>query len=275
VSQDDGRGRFAGRVCVVTGGGSGLGEAMSLGFAREGGRVAVLDIHEQAAQKVADVCDEDARAYACDVADPAAVRSVFDAIASDLGPVDVLVNNAGIAVRRQEVQDRIVEGFEAALGGGEPKPIRATSTLADGDWDRVLRVHLYGTFHCTREALRSMEDRRSGVILNITSMAAIRGLPGSPEYTAAKGGILSLTKGLAQEVAAAGIRVNAIAPGWIRTPLTSEEIDPRLEQIMLAQVPFGRMGEPDDVAALALHLCSDEASYTSGQVISPNGAMTY
>jgi 3-oxoacyl-[acyl-carrier protein] reductase len=268
-------GRYDGRVCAVTGGGSGLGEAMALGFAREGGRVAVLDILEQAAQKVADACEGEARGYACDVADSAAVRSAFQAIASDLGPVDVLVNNAGIALRRQEVQDRIVAGLEATLSGEEPEPIRATSTLGDEDWDRVLRVHLYGTFYCTREALGPMEDRRSGVILNITSMAAIRGLPGSPEYTAAKGAILSLTKGLAQEVAGAGIRVNAIAPGWIRTPLTSEEIDPRLETVMLAQVPFGRMGEPEDVASLALHLCSDEASYTSGQIISPNGAMTY
>jgi 3-oxoacyl-[acyl-carrier protein] reductase len=268
-------GRYQGQVCAVTGGGSGLGEAMCLGFAREGGRVAVLDIHEQAAHKVADACENGARAYACDVADPAGVRSVFEAVARDVGPVDVLVNNAGIALRRPEVQDRMVAGLEAAMTGAEPEPLRATSTLSDEDWDRVLRVHLYGTFHCTREVLGSMEERRSGVILNITSMAAIRGLPGSPEYTAAKGGILSLTKGLAQEVARAGIRVNAIAPGFIRTPMTSEEIDPRLEQLLLAQVPLGRMGEPVDVAALALHLCSDEAAYTSGQVISPNGGLTW
>jgi 3-oxoacyl-[acyl-carrier protein] reductase len=267
--------RFEGRVCAVTGGGSGLGEAMCLAFAREGGRVAALDIDEQAAQRVADACEGEARAYACDVADPGAVRAAFDAIERDLGPLDVLVNNAGIALRRQEVQDRMKEQLQAALTGGEPDSLRATSTLPDEDWDRTLRVHLYGTFHCTREALRGMEERRSGTILNITSMAAIRGLPGSSEYTAAKGGILSMTKAVAQEVAGAGIRVNAIAPGFIETPMTSEEVDPELRQVLLAQVPLGRMGQPEDVAALALHLCSDEAAYTTGQVFSPNGGLTF
>src|SRR5918999_2662315 len=134
-------GRYDGRICAITGGGSGLGEAMSIGFAREGGRAAVLDIHEQAAQRVAGACEGEARAYACDVADPAAVRSAFEAISRDLGPVDVLVNNAGIAVRRQEVQERIVAGLEAAMAGGEPDPIRATSTLGDEEWGRVLKVH--------------------------------------------------------------------------------------------------------------------------------------
>jgi 3-oxoacyl-[acyl-carrier protein] reductase len=267
--------RFEGRVCALTGGGSGLGEAMCLAFAREGGRVAVLDIHEQAAQRVAEACEGDARAYGCDVADPESVRRTFEAIGRDLGPVDVLVNNAGIAVRRQEVQQKMLEQVMASMEGGERDSLRATSTLDDDTWDRVLRVHLYGTFHCTREALRVMEERRSGVILNITSMAAIRGLAGSPEYTAAKGGILSLTKGLAQEVIGAGIRVNAIAPGFIRTPMTSEEIDPQLMPLLLAQVPAGEMGEPEHVAALALHLCSDEAGYTTGQVFSPNGGLTW
>ncbi len=135
----------------------------------------------------------------------------------------------------------------------------------------MLRIHLYGTFHCSREALRAMEDRRSGVILNIASVAALLGLPTSPEYSAAKGGIVSLTKSMAEEVIGAGIRVNAIAPGWIRTPMPLEEVDPRLMPVILAQVPAGRMGEPEDIAALALHLCSDEAAYTTGQVISPNG----
>jgi 3-oxoacyl-[acyl-carrier protein] reductase len=268
--------RFEGRVCAVTGGGSGLGEAMCLAFAREGGRVAVLDMHEQAAQRVADACEGEARAYRCDVADSASVREAFDAIARDLGPLDVLVNNAGVVLRRQEVQDRMKAQLQAAVTGQQGDSMRATSTLADEDWDRVLRVHLYGTFHCTRAALRMMEDRRSGVILNISSMAAIRGLPGSAEYTAAKGGILSMTKGVAQEVAAAGIRVNAIAPGWIETPMTSgEELDPELQQFMLAQVPLRQKGQPEHVAALALHLCSDEAGYTTGQVVAPNGGLTW
>jgi 3-oxoacyl-[acyl-carrier protein] reductase len=269
----DGRRRFEGRVVVVTGGGSGLGEAMSHGFAREGGAVAVLDIHEQAAQKVAEACAGEARAYACDVADPAAVREVFQAVDRDLGPVEVLVNNAGIARRNQEIQERMLGELEALMAGGERSSLGATSTLSDEDWDRMIRVHLYGTFHCTREALKVMEQRGRGAILNISSVAALQGLPGSPDYSAAKAGIMGITKSVAREVIGAGIRVNAIAPGWIRTPMVQEEIDPRLLPLLLAQVPAGGMGEPDHIAALALHLCSDEASYTTGQVVSPNGGL--
>ena len=269
----DGRRRFEGRVVVVTGGASGLGEAMSIGFAREGGRVAVLDLREDGAAKVAEAAAGEARAYACDVADSAMVRDVFERIAADLGDVEVLVNNAGIARRNQEAQERMLAQVEAALTGGERESLGATAQLSDDDWDRMIRVHLYGTFHCTREALKTMESRRRGAILNISSVAALQGLPGAPDYSAAKAGIIGITRSVAGEVAAAGIRVNAIAPGWIRTPMVQEEVDPRLLPLLLAQVPLGGMGEPEHVAALALHLCSDEASYTTGQVVSPNGGL--
>jgi 3-oxoacyl-[acyl-carrier protein] reductase len=270
---DDGRRRYEDRVVIVTGGGSGLGEAMSQGFAREGGRVAVVDIHEQGARKVAESCEGEARPYACDVADPAAVRETFAAVGGELGPVAVLVNNAGIARRNQEIQDRMLGELEAAMTGGERQSLGATSVLSDEDWDRMLKVHLYGTFYCTREALKVMEEHRRGAILNLSSVAALQGLPGSPDYSAAKGGIMAMTKSVAREVSGAGIRVNAIAPGWIRTPMVQEEVDPRLLPMLLAQVPAGGMGEPEHVAALALHLCSDEAAYTTGQIISPNGGL--
>lgn len=269
----DGRRRYEGQVVVVTGGGSGLGEAMCLGFAREGGKVAVVDLREQAAQKVADSCEGEARSYGCDVADADMVRETFAAVDRDLGPVDVLVNNAGIARRVQAVQDRMLGEMEAALTGGERNSLGGTTSLGDEEWDRMIRVHLYGTFYCTREALRTMEERRRGAILNLSSVAALQGLPGSPDYSAAKGGIMALTKSVAREVIGAGIRVNAIAPGWIRTPMVQEEIDPRLLPLLIAQVPAGEMGEPEHIAALALHLCSDEAAYTTGQVISPNGGL--
>ncbi len=269
----DGRRRYEGRVVVVTGGGSGLGEAMSKAFAAEGGRVAVADIREEGATKVADAAAGEARGYACDVSDSAAVRGLFDAVASDFGDVDVLVNNAGIARRNQEAQDRMLEQLQAAIMGGERESLGATKELSDEDWDRMIRVHLYGTFYCTREALKVMEPNRRGAILNISSVAALQGLPGAPDYSAAKGGIIGITRSVAQEVSGSGIRVNAIAPGWIRTPMVQEEIDPRLLPILLAQVPLGGMGEPEHIAALALHLCSDEAAYTTGQVVSPNGGL--
>jgi 3-oxoacyl-[acyl-carrier protein] reductase len=273
VAEGNGRRRFEGRVVVVTGGGSGLGEAMSRAFAAEGGRVAVADIREEGAQKVAEAAGGDARGYACDVSDPAAVRALFEAVASDLGEVEVLVNNAGIARRNQEAQEKMLQQLQSALTGGERESLGATKTLSDEDWDRMIRVHLYGTFYCTREALKVMERNRRGTIVNISSVAALQGLPGAADYSAAKAGIIGITRAVAAEVSGSGIRVNAIAPGWIRTPMVQEEIDPRLLPILLAQVPLGGMGEPEHIAALALHLCSDEASYTTGQVISPNGGL--
>jgi NAD(P)-dependent dehydrogenase (short-subunit alcohol dehydrogenase family) len=270
---DGGRSRFDGRVAVVTGGGSGVGEAICLAFAREGAHVAVVDIRQDAAEKVAVACEGEAKGYRCDVADPGAVQETFAAIERELGPPDVLVNNAGIARRDQAAQDRMLGELEATMTGGERHSLGATVRLSDDAWDRMIRVHLYGAFHCTREALKSMEARGRGAIVNMSSVAALQGLPGSPDYSAAKGALIGLTKSVAREVIGAGIRVNAIAPGWIRTPMVTEEVDPRLLPFLIAQVPAGTMGEPDHIAALALHLCSDEASYTTGQVISPNGGL--
>jgi len=265
--------RLRGRIAVVTGGASGIGRAISVAFAREGASVAVLDLREEAAASAAAEAGEEGRGYGCDVASPEAVRRTFEAVARDLGAVDVLVNNAGIAVRRQEVQDRALANIEAMMTGGERGSLRATSTLDDDTWDRTLRVHLYGTFHCSREALKVMEERRSGVICNMSSVLGVWGSEAAPEYGAAKGGIAAFTKGLAMEVLHAGIRVNAIAPGYVRTPMTQEQIDPRLTAMILPRVLGHDMTEPESIAALAVHLCSEESAYTTGQVISPNGGL--
>ena len=265
--------RLNGQIAVVTGAGSGIGRAVSLAFAREGARVAALDVRVDAAGAVAGEAEGEVRAYGCDVAAPESVRETFDAVARDLGAVDVLVNNAGIAVRRQEVQDRAAANIEAMLTGGERSSLRATSTLDDETWDRTIRVHLYGTFHCSREALKVMESRRSGVICNMSSVLGVWGSDAAPEYGAAKGGIAAFTKGLAMEVLHAGIRVNAIAPGFVRTPMTQEQIDPRLSAMFLPRVLGSDMTQPETIAALAVHLCSDESSYTTGQIISPNGGL--
>ena len=271
--QGNGRRRFEGRVVVVTGGGSGLGEAMSKAFAAEGGRVAVADIREEGARRSRR--PRTARRAATHATSRTRRRcaALFDAVASDFGDVDVLVNNAGIARRNQADPGQDARAAAGDDDGRRAESLGATKELSDEDWDRMIRVHLYGTFYCTREALKVMEPNRRGAILNISSVAALQGLPGAPDYSAAKAGIIGITRSVAQEVSGSGIRVNAIAPGWIRTPMVQEEIDPRLLPILLAQVPLGGMGEPEHIAALALHLCSDEAAYTTGQVISPNGGL--
>ena len=265
--------RLKGRIAVVTGAASGIGRAISLAFAREGARVAALDLRADGAGAVAGEAQGEALAYGCDVASPESVRETFEAVARDLDAVDVLVNNAGIAVRRQDVQDRAAANIEAMLTGGERGSLRATSTLDDETWDRTIRVHLYGTFHCSREALKVMESRRSGVICNMSSVLGVWGSEGAPEYGAAKGGIAAFTKGLAMEVLHAGFRVNGIAPGFVRTPMTQEQIDPRLTAMFLPRVLGSDMTQPETIAALAVHLCSDESSYTTGQIISPNGGL--
>src|SRR4029078_8824754 len=163
--------------------------------------------------------------------------------------------------------------LQATITGAERESLGATKELTDEEWDRMIRIHLNGTFYCPGEPLKVMEPNRRGAILNISSVAALQGLPGAPDYSAAKAGIIGITRSVARGGGASGIRVNAIAPGWIRTPMVQEEIDPRLLPILLAQVPLGGMGEPEHIAALALHLCSDEASYTTGQVVSPNGGL--
>ena len=270
---DAGRRRYEDKVCVVTGAAAGIGAAMARGFGGEGGAVALLDVNEQGARETAAACGSRARAYRCDVGDPDEVKAAFGRVASELGPVDVLVNNAGIAIRRQDVQDRMIANLEAAMGGGERQSLRATSTLDDETLDRTLKVHLYGTIYCCREALRVMEERREGVILNISSVYGVWGGEPAPEYSAAKGGIAALTKAMAKEVGPGGIRVNAIAPGFVETAMTAEGFDPRIREAFLATVPMGVPTQPETIAHLALHLCSDEASYTTGQIVSPNGGV--
>ena len=264
--------RYDGKVVVVTGGGSGIGRALSLGFGRESARVAVVDIDGAAAKATATAVGE-ARAYACDVSDEEAVAATFRALDADLGALDVLVNCAGTGAGRPQAARHALGQLHELLVGTPDDSLRATSTLAFAAFRQTLTSHVHGTFLCTREALRRMEDRRSGVILNLASVAGIVGLPGSIDYAAAKGAIIAMTKSWAQEVVAAGIRVNAIAPGFIDTPMLAGTVAPQLLPALLTRVGMRRVGRPDEIAALALHLCSDEASYLTGQIISPNGGM--
>jgi 3-oxoacyl-[acyl-carrier protein] reductase len=258
------------KVALVTGAGSGLGAAIAARLAADGMHVVVNDVDVEAAEKVAASVGGTASPF--DVGDSAAVDAAVDAVVADLGHLDVLVNNAGIIVHRPDVAERSMAATMARMGGSEGPAVAATSTLSDADWERVLRIHLSGTFFCTRAALRHMEPRRSGAIVNMASIAGLAGLPMVPEYSAAKGGIVAFTKSVAAEVAPLGIRVNAVAPAFIDTPLLSD-FDETVKQFIVMRTPAGRMGRPEEVANLVRFLASDEASYCVGEVHTVTGGL--
>src|SRR5207248_5065639 len=261
-----------GRVAVVTGGGSGIGRAIARRFAAEGARVAVADLNRESAEHVAaeiQAAGGAALAAPTDVADSAQVDALFARVAREWGTVDVLSNNAGIGELSPPLRAQTEQAFQAIMGGAR-RSLGVTSRMDDAEWRRMLDVHLFGTFACTRAALRIMEERGRGAIVNMASVAGLAGIPGSAHYGAAKAGIIGFTKSVAQEVGGANIRVNAIAPGLIDTPMTAD-IPPPLRQMVLLRTPLGRTGVPEDVAAVALFLVSDEASFVTGQVVSPNG----
>lgn len=267
-------GRLEDKVALVTGGGSGIGRAICRLFASEGATVAANDIDADAANKTVAELGSGV-AIPADVADPEAVRGMFERIRDELGRLDVLVNCAGIAEvagmdtadMEAKVQARVAE---AMSGQGTRTHLDITRDLSDGVWDRMIRVHLYGTFHCTREALKLMED--GGSIVNLSSVAGLTGLAAVPHYSAAKAGILGFTRAVAQEVGSRGVRVNAICPGWIETPMTAP-IPPLLKMLAIGQTPLGRTGQPEEVAMTALFLASDESAFFTGQWLSPNGGL--
>jgi 3-oxoacyl-[acyl-carrier protein] reductase len=267
------------RIACVTGAGSGLGRAIALALAGAGARVAVNDLRADAAERVA---RELGSSLACaplvaDVADSAAVRRAFDALARATdGRLDVLVNNAGYAEVDAETTARMGRQVEELVQTGHVTTVLgSTERMTDELWDRMLAVHLTGTFHCARAALRLMAPRGSGRIVNMASIAGLTGIPGATHYSAAKAGIIGFTKALAREVAAQGILVNAIAPGYIDTPLLDVFGPNRATQTALiaSQTLLGRLGEAREVAATAVFLAGPGATYFTGQVLSPNGGL--
>lgn len=266
--------KLQGRVALITGAGSGLGRAIALRFAGEGARVAVNDVRRDAAEGVADeirALGREAMVLVADVSDSVEVRACFEELVERWGTLDILVNNAGIATLSDMVKQNMAQSVAELMSGGRSiESIGATRGMSDSQWRRTLSIHLDGTFYCTREALKVMEPARSGRIINIASIAGTTGLLGSPDYSAAKAGIIGLTKAVAREVIGCGIYVNAIAPGFIETPLL-DVMDEPMKQMIAVQTPIGRLGTPEEVAAVALYLASDDSSYTVGQVLSPNG----
>jgi 3-oxoacyl-[acyl-carrier protein] reductase len=272
--------RLQDRVAVITGGGSGIGRAIALRFAQEGARVVVNDLKKDAAEKTAaEIGGGHARAIAADVADSAQVRAMFEEVGRlHDGRLDILVNNAGIAETVDTNRGAISEKGAARMaemfsGEGIKTHWDVIQNMSDAAWRQMLSVHLDGTFYCTREALKLMSARDAGgAIVNISSVAALMGLETAVHYSAAKGGILSFTRAVAREVGSRGIRVNAICPGFIDTPMT-RPIPELAKASTIHRTPLGRWGEPEEVAATALFLASDESSFFTGQWLSPNGGL--
>jgi 2-hydroxycyclohexanecarboxyl-CoA dehydrogenase len=246
--------RLEGRTALVTGGAGGIGAATARRLAAEGARVAVGDLDLDVAREVA--ADIDGLATALDVTDTASVGDAVARVGEAFGPVDVLVNNAGT--------DRFAFF------------VKTDEAL----WDFVLGVNLRGTLACTHAVLASMQERGGGAIVNVASEAGRVGSQGSATYSAAKAGVIGFTKAIAREAARFGVRCNAVAPGPIETPLLKSaetqlgELGARLKQAMIDATAVRRIGEPDEVAAVIAFLCSDDASYVTGQTVNVSGGLS-
>ena len=240
------------RAAVVTGAGSGIGREIALLFAAEGARVAVLDRSQEAGEAVVgELVASGARepVFAqVDVRSSAAVDEAIEHVAGVMGRIDILVNCAGV----REIGD--------------------VYTLPAEKWENVIAINLTGTFYCCQSAARRMRENGGGAIVNMASVGGLIGLTQRPAYTAAKHGVVGLTKSLARDLAPARIRVNALCPGLIRTPMTEQYFgDDRFEQEIAVSVPLRRHGESSDVAQAALYLASDMASYVTGIALPVDG----
>ncbi len=265
--------RFTGSVAAVTGGGSGLGAAICRRLAAEGATIAILDVADDAAQELASRLPQAAAIHA-DVSDSASVEEALAKVEADLGPLAIMVNNAG-ALAMDHVA-RVTPLAERQLAEAAVGPVQTTLDalvrLTDEEWAFVLSVHLNGTFYGTRAAVRRMAPRGAGSIINMASVCGIEGCTGHPHYSAAKAGVLGFTRATAKEVIVQGIRVNAVAPGFIDTTRQQSAVG-AARQANVARTPAGRLGTPDEVAAAVAFLASDDAAFFVGATVSPNGGL--
>lgn len=265
---------FGAKVAAVTGGGAGIGEAICRRLAADGAIVAVLDISLGTAQRTVDAIGR-GLALEVDVSDSAQVDAAIQQVESDLGPLEIFVNNAGAVgldhVRRvTPVLERQRE--EIATHGRADTPLDALVRLTDEEWRALLSVHLDGTFYGTRAAAKAMAPRGSGAIVNMASICGIEGCTGHPHYSAAKAGILGFTRSAAKELIVQGIRVNALAPGFVDTSRLKGSLGSG-RRAELARTPAGRLGTPEEIAAAVAFLASDDAAYFVGATLSPNGGL--
>ncbi len=236
-----------GRVAIVTGGFRGIGLATAKQLVAAGARVAVLDLDEPG-KSVAEKELAEGRGFICDVCDLEQVRATVGTIEAELGGIDILVNNAGVT------RDNLL--------------VR----MKDEEWDLVLNVNLRGTFNMTRVVSKGMIKRRSGSIINLSSVVGVMGNAGQANYASAKAGVIGFTKAVAKELAPRGVRVNAVAPGFIDTQMTAKLAE-KAREALLAQIPMGMLGRPEDVATVIRFLAGPGAGYVTGQVIVVDGGM--
>jgi NAD(P)-dependent dehydrogenase (short-subunit alcohol dehydrogenase family) len=260
-----------GRIALITGAGSGLGAAFARRLAADGARIVVNDLDEAAADAVAKEVEGEAMVF--DVTDAAAFDASVDDVVARHGRLDIMINNAGIAPPFNPARfDLAMANSMLRMEGRitEMAPTSVLSALPDAEWDRMIRVHLYGTFHGCRAALRHMEPVRRGAIVNVGSVLGLKPSGSAPDYSTAKAAIIALTKAVAEEVAHLGIRVNAICPGYVDTPLLSE-LTEEVRQAILLRIGSGRMASADELAQVVRFLVGDEASYCTGEVWSASG----
>jgi len=260
-----------GQVAFITGGASGLGAAAAERLAADGAVVVINDLSAEAATETAGRFG--GIGYGFDVTDSAAFDAAVDDTVARLGRLDIMVNNAGIAPSNvSSKMQRSIDNAGRRMAGdiASLEPMDTLVDISDADWDRMIRVHLYGAFHGTRAALRHMTPRRSGSIVNISSILGLMPSAGAPHYSTAKAAIIALTKSVADEVSGLGIRVNAVCPGYIDTPL----LTPFSEQMKAAitmRIGMGRMGEPTDIAEMIRFLAGPESKYCTGDVFKVSG----
>jgi len=242
-----GFGSLDGKVALVTGGSRGIGAAISRELAKAGAKVA---LNYRAGQETADeVAGEiGGLAVRADVSKPEEVQALIERVEGELGDIDALVNNAGVT------RDTLI------------------ARMTDDDWQTVIDTNLRGTFNTSRAVSRKMLRRRAGSIVNLSSVVGVHGNPGQANYAASKAGIIGLTKALARELGSRGVRVNAIAPGYISTELT-DVLNDEQRGLILQNTPLGRLGEPEDVARAVRFLCSDEAAFITGEVLLVDGGL--
>ena len=266
--------RLKGKIALITGGARGLGASIAKHFSNEGAIVILCDVNIDQASKRAN--ELGGKAHYMDVSNSKNVKDVFIKVKAEFNQLDILVNNAGINgfENRQDLLDERMkvnnlQSKEFAELGRINTHFDVTVNMTDDDWHKMISIHLNGTFFCTREALKIMNNQESASIINIGSVLGTTGGPSSPHYSAAKAAILGYTRATARELASRNIRVNAIAPGYIDTDMTSSLGD--VIKLVKSSTPMKIFGEVDDIAWAAVYLASKEAKFVTGQTLSPNG----